>query len=504
MTLEPGAIFAGWRILAEIGSGGIGTVYEAEDAAGGRFALKVFSLDHGNVEFLRKRFLAEGRILAALDHPRIVRVRASGIEAEAGSPYLAMDLVRSASGTVRTLEDERSDGRVTEARAWTWYRDLRAALEYCHAHGVIHRDLKLENALVDATGHAVVTDFGIARIADERKRRELAITTTFIEGETTGTRPVMGTYWYLAPELRRGGEATPASDRYALGVLLFRLLTGMWYEPGTKAFDLLAPYANGWRMLIPALLSDDPSRRVFPESCVTNVRRWPWKWIVPCSLLTLAPVFVILGLAIGRGENVESERSSEREKSVDEKSVDKLEIEAGEEQLEKLREIAPVEKFTVDWDDLKETIAPFGSDLPDDANVRLEFMSLPETATGGRWIAAKPVSRRLYAASVRFLKIKGQDIEGDDSPQSCPGILQALSFCTSFGGVVAIANKAGMKNGDMVRLPTEEELRAAVAAGLLSSEEVTGETVATGLATFGVFGNGKPTGRFRLCIGSRL
>ena len=508
MALEPGSVFVGWRICAVIGSGGIGTVYEAEGAAGERIALKVFSLDHGNVGFLRKRFLAEGRILSALDHPRVVRVRASGIEAASGAPYLVLDLVRSASGKVRTLEDERREGRVTEARAWAWYRDLRAALEYCHAHGVIHRDLKLENALVDESGHAVLTDFGIARVADERKRREFAITTTFIEGETTGTRPVMGTYWYLAPELRRGGEATPASDRYALGVLFFRLLTGLWYEPGTKAFDLLAPCAKAWRELIPVLLSDDPSRRVFPGGGAASAWRRQGKWVWSGVFLLLACGFVVFWPARKGVKSVEPEKRSEREESAKPvgptTSAEPVEVATDGATAVESKPISSGEKLVVAWDELKDVVAPFGSERPGDAKVRLEFAALPATATGGRWLAVTPVSRRLYAASVRFLRLNGQDAEGDDSPQAWPGVAQAMSFCARFTGVHSLVAKADMKPGEVVRLPTEEELGAAVAAGLLSADEVAGETVATGLATFGVFGSGKPTGRFRLCIGKGL
>lgn len=259
-----------YRLLRELGHGGMGTVYEARRGDDGEaVALKVFTLDHGNRDFLRKRFAAEAKILTKFRHPHVVTVRDFALDGD--RPYFAMDLVLNAGGRPETLEDRRRSGQVTEAEALKWFEELRAALAYSHAQGVVHRDVKLENVLLDAEGHAVLSDFGVSRILCDKMRGELEVTTTFVPGETTGTRPVMGTYWYLAPELRKGGEATPASDWYALGVLMFRLLTGLWYEPGTQAFELLAPYDHSWRERLEHLLAEDPARR--REACPRSKRR---------------------------------------------------------------------------------------------------------------------------------------------------------------------------------------------------------------------------------------
>ena len=240
----------------------MGCVYEVvADGDSTHLALKAFTLDHGNREFLKKRFLAEAKILSRLKHPRLVHVHESGIDEPNGTPYYVMDLVRSATGGAETLEDVRRAGKVTEAQALQWLADIREGLEYIHAQGVVHRDVKLENVLIDKDGHAVLSDFGVSRIFDDRLRKELMVTTTFIAGETTGTQPVMGTYWYLAPEIRNGGVATPESDWYSLGVLMYRLLTGMWYEPNTKAFDLLAPFSKNCQRIVRRLLTDVPAER---------------------------------------------------------------------------------------------------------------------------------------------------------------------------------------------------------------------------------------------------
>lgn len=275
----------------------MGCVYEVvADENATRLALKAFALDHGNREFLRRRFLAEAKILSRLNHPRLVHVHESGIDESSGTPYYVMDLVQSAVGKSETLEDVRKAGKVTEARALQWLADICEGLEYIHAQGVVHRDVKLENVLIDENGHAVLSDFGVSRIFDDRLRNELMVTTTFIAGETTGTQPVMGTYWYLAPEIRKGGVATPESDWYSLGVLMYRLLTGMWYEPNTKAFDLLAPFSKDCRRIVRRLLSDDAgTRRPRPEDFRTHGAGASRPRVVEAILGVL--FFILLGLS---------------------------------------------------------------------------------------------------------------------------------------------------------------------------------------------------------------
>lgn len=264
-------MIGGYRLLRLLGRGGMGTVYEAEGGNGRYVAIKVFSLDHGNVGLLRKRFLAEIGILRKLEDVavdagvRFARIRDAGID-ESGRPWFAMDLVLNAEGKPETLEDARRKGGIGEAQLFRWFAELAASLEALHAKGIVHRDFKLENVLVDAGGHAVLTDFGVSRILDDGLRRELDLSQTFVTGETTGTRPVMGSYWYLSPDVRSGGVATESSDWYALGVAFFRLLTGIWYEPRSRALDLLAPFPQFWRDQLPRLLDGtrpEPTRRAF-------------------------------------------------------------------------------------------------------------------------------------------------------------------------------------------------------------------------------------------------
>ena len=278
-----------YRVCRLLGHGGMGTVYEAEDYAGTRVALKLFTGGAKNRVFLEKRFRSEAKLLSTLDHPHLVKVRDMGVDETTGNPWFAMDLVLNAQGEPETLENARQRGGVSHEQAERWFRELADELAYLHSRGIVHRDVKLENVLVDAEGHAVLSDFGISRIFDDKLRSQLEVTTTFIEGETTGTRPVMGTYFYLAPEVRAGQAVTPAADWYALGVLFFRFLTGMWYEPPTAStktdggktaspFDLLLAFDPFWQTNLPRLLSDDPKARTVVEKprVTRRFKRMPW------------------------------------------------------------------------------------------------------------------------------------------------------------------------------------------------------------------------------------
>jgi len=243
----------------------MGEVHEVRTVDGTHLALKVFVNEGEHADFLRKRFLAEGKLLSRLEHPRLVKVREIAVDAASGRPYFTMDLVLGPGGSPQTLEDVRRDLTLDESRIVRYFADLRDGLVYLHAQGVVHRDVKLENVLVDANGHAVLSDFGISRIFDEKLRRDITVTTT-MAGERA---PIMGSFGYLAPELKRGEPATPASDAYALGVLVFRLLTGVWYEADSTAGDLLAGFDPAWRTVLERLLDEDPTKRLpIPERIV--------------------------------------------------------------------------------------------------------------------------------------------------------------------------------------------------------------------------------------------
>lgn len=311
-SLQHGQAIGPYHVRRQLGHGGMGTVYEAEDAAGVRVALKLFTGGTKNRAFLEKRFQAEAKLLAALDHPHLVKMRDAGVDEATGNPWFAMDLVLNAAGEPETLEDARQRGGVSNEQAMCWFRELADELDYLHASGIVHRDVKLENVLIDVDGHAVLSDFGISRIFDDKLRSRLDVTTTFIEGQTTGTRPVMGTYFYLSPEVRAGHPVTPAADWYAVGVLFFRFLTGMWYEPptastetgGRKAaspFDMLLPFDPFWQETLPKLLADNPALRTSPAEPARRPggRKWLWALVGLCWM-AIAVLVVAMFSGMGR------------------------------------------------------------------------------------------------------------------------------------------------------------------------------------------------------------
>ena len=313
----------GYRIVRRLGSGGMGEVFEAE-RRGQRVAIKLFSADGASVDFYRRRFAAEARLLARLSHPRLVKVRDFGTDEATGRPFIVMDLVVDAQGRARTLA-EVSPADADEARLAGWFGDLASVVDYIHAKGVVHRDIKLNNVLIDAGGHAVLTDFGISRVCNEDLRREIDVTRTMITGSQT-ERNVLGTRGYMAPELLAGASATPASDAYALAVSFFRLLTGVWYDPnlggdrnvGARHLlgldDMLGLFEYDWKGVLGAMLDSDPARRateiaplaarLSPVSAATPARRAVRRGLV----VTAAVAVVVLAAAVaaalwlGRGQ----------------------------------------------------------------------------------------------------------------------------------------------------------------------------------------------------------
>lgn len=305
----------GYRVLRRLGAGGMGEVYEAERGDGSRVALKLFSAEGAQAGFFRRRFLAEARLLSRLSHPRLVKVRDFGVDAETQRPYLAMDLVLGTDGRARTLAEVMPD-EADEERLALWFRDLASVIDYIHSEGVVHRDIKLNNVLVDPTGHAVLTDFGISRICDERLREEIDVTKTMLTG-TAVERHVLGTRGYMAPEILRGEAATAASDAYALAASFFRLLTGVWYDPNLGAggarepgrhmlglADMLDSFEYNWTDVLGAMLVADPARRASalaplakllgPRS-VSAPKRRVWRWVVAAAAVA---VVVAIALAV--------------------------------------------------------------------------------------------------------------------------------------------------------------------------------------------------------------
>ncbi len=211
-----------YRIGRLLGRGGMAVVYEATQESVGRVvALKLVSPDLADPEFL-ERFRHEGRMQAALDHPHVVTVYESGTSAH--GPYLAMRLVQ---GT--TLAGLIDDGVLTSERTLDLMEQVASALDAAHAAGLVHRDVKPRNVLVEGD-QAYLADFGLTRRGDG--------------GGATATGHFMGTIAYAAPEVVSGGTPGPAADRYALAAVLFECLTGTTVFPRPSHAAVLYAHTN--------------------------------------------------------------------------------------------------------------------------------------------------------------------------------------------------------------------------------------------------------------------
>src|SRR5215831_11764712 len=181
-------------------------VYLAEDQElGRRVAIKILNGRHANDDQFIERFRREAKNAAALNHPNIVSIYDRG-EAE-DTYYIAMEYLDG-----RTLKELIvGHGQAPVRVAVEYARQILSALRFAHRHGIVHRDIKPHNVLVDREGRVKVTDFGIARAGTS---------------QMTETGSIVGTAQYLSPEQARGGEVDQRSDLYSLGVVLYELLTG--------------------------------------------------------------------------------------------------------------------------------------------------------------------------------------------------------------------------------------------------------------------------------------
>ncbi len=226
------AVLGEFRILREIGRGGMGVVYEAEQLGlARRVALKLLPPGGGADARALARFQVEARVMAALHHPHIVPVFAVGCDA--GVHYYAMQLVDGCSLADRLGRSARDaeTARLAPREAAHLAMQAAGALEHAHNLGVLHRDIKPGNLLVEPDGHLWVTDFGLAR-------REGA-------GDLTRTGDLPGTLRYMSPEQAAGGRLLdPRSDVYSLGATLYELILGRPAFPGNDRADLLRRIAH--------------------------------------------------------------------------------------------------------------------------------------------------------------------------------------------------------------------------------------------------------------------
>ncbi|MEA2366634.1 MAG: eukaryotic-like serine/threonine-protein kinase, partial [Thermoleophilaceae bacterium] len=245
-----------YRVLRRLGSGGMADVYCAEDTHLGRqVAIKILHRRFPQDQEFVERFRREAKSAAGLNHPNVVGVFDRG-EHE-GTYYIAMEFLEG-----RTLKDiAASEAPLPQERVIDLGLQILQAAGFAHRHGVIHRDFKPHNVIVEANGHAKVTDFGIARAG---------------ASEMTETGSIMGTAQYLSPEQAQGHAVTATSDIYSIGVMLYEMLAGRLPFDGDSAVAVAlkhlseqpAPISQ-WRpdvhpaleAVVMAALAKDPAAR---------------------------------------------------------------------------------------------------------------------------------------------------------------------------------------------------------------------------------------------------
>ena len=237
--IQIGKIFAGrYRIIKQIGRGGMADVYLAKDLIldGEEVAVKVLRTNYQTDPIAVARFQREARAMADLDHPHIVRI--TDIGEEDGQQYLAMEYVAGLD-LKRYIKEHHP---LSNEEAVRIMGQILLAMRLAHAKGIIHRDLKPQNILLTPDGTAKVTDFGIA--------------VAFAETSLTQTNSMLGSVHYLSPEQARGSKATIQSDIYAMGIIFFEMLTGHIPYDGDSAVTIALQH---FQKPLPSVIAENPS-----------------------------------------------------------------------------------------------------------------------------------------------------------------------------------------------------------------------------------------------------
>src|SRR5438067_1839981 len=218
----PGERYIGkYRVRGELGRGGMGTVYLAEQPGLGR-EVAIKELIQSADPMALRRFLQEAQVMARTSHPNLVQVH--DMELQGNVNYLVMEFIRG-----RSLRDWISEKPIPPPQVFAVMHGVLQALEYAHRHAIVHRDMKPENVLISEDGLVKVADFGIARLMDD----------TGVGGTATKTGTTVGTPQYMSPEQVASSKVDGRSDLYSAGIMFYELVVG---QPPFTASDADGPF----------------------------------------------------------------------------------------------------------------------------------------------------------------------------------------------------------------------------------------------------------------------
>ncbi|HKD16400.1 MAG TPA: protein kinase [Thermoanaerobaculia bacterium] len=232
MALQIGSTLGPYEILGQIGAGGMGEVYKARDPRLGReVAIKVLPASLSQDPDRLRRFEQEAKAAGVLNHPNITAVYDIG--SADGAPYVVQELLEG-----ETLRSLLAGGRLPQRKAIDYALQMAHGLSAAHDKGIVHRDLKPENLFVTKDGRVKILDFGLAKLTHQ----EVGSQVTNLPTETRGTEPgvVMGTLGYMSPEQIKGKPADARSDIFALGAILYEMLSGRRAFHGESAGETMA------------------------------------------------------------------------------------------------------------------------------------------------------------------------------------------------------------------------------------------------------------------------
>jgi tetratricopeptide (TPR) repeat protein len=215
-----GTLIQHYRIVRQLGAGGMGIVYEAEDTRLGRHvALKFLPESHGIAHENVERFLREARIASSLNHPNICTIYDVGVHE--GRHFIAMELLDGESLRSRIHGNPLPLEQLIDISA-----QLADALDAAHAKGIVHRDIKPANIFLSRRGQAKLLDFGIAKLGDDRREHEATAETRVASEVLTSAGMAIGSINYMSPEQARGEDIDARTDLFSLGLVMYEMATG--------------------------------------------------------------------------------------------------------------------------------------------------------------------------------------------------------------------------------------------------------------------------------------